>query len=594
MWGYNVSGRLYGFERSLLIGSTKTYLMKAAMMEFKRTFVPQSADPGQWEEIAPLFRELSERSLDSVEALERWLEDCSELEACLSEEQARRYIAMTCQTGDPELEKRYLEFIEKIVPPCKSYSHKLNEKYTACSYRNDLPRQRYGVLDRSIEAEIKRFREENIPLQTEESKLSQRYQKLCGAMTVEFDGQEQTLPQMAKYLEETDRDRRQDAWEGVAKRRLQDCEEIHDVFDELIRLRHEIANHTDLSTFVDYAFLMYKRFDYTPEDCFQFHQAVETCVVPLSRKIATRRRERMKLDRLRPWDMAVDPLGRPPLRPFQTAQEFSDGCKRIYHHLDGELESEFQGMLERKELDLESRKGKAPGGYQYTLDEVRRPFIFMNAAGLQRDVETLLHESGHAFHALACRNDPLLAYRESPIEFAEVASMSMERFGADYLDEFYSNEDAGRAKQKHLEGVIEVLPWIACIDAFQHWIYTHPGHSRRERTEFWQELDGRFGHDLDWSGYETMRENAWQRQIHLFCHPFYYIEYGIAQLGALQLWRRFKEDPNAALTGYRTALTLGGSRPLPELFEAAGIRFDFSLETIEPLMRRVEAELDGG
>lgn len=558
---------------------------------FKRTFVPKSANLGDWTCIEPLFQHLVNRDLSSPCVLEKWLLEQSELLACLSEERARRYIAMTCHTDNPELEKRYIEFLEQIEPLCKPLVDQLNKKYMDCPPRQFLDRSRYEVLDRGIQAELELFREENIPLQTESSKQSQAYQKLCGAMTVLFDGREHTLPQMARYLEETDRTRRQQAWEGIAYRRLQDRELMEEIFNTLVGLRHQMSQNADCGDFVEYAFRMYHRFDYTPADCFRFHEAVESCVMPVVHQINEERRTAMKLDSLRPWDMAVDPLGRPPLRPFLEANEMAVKVERILRKIDPELASQFLEMLANGELDLESRVGKAPGGYQYTLDEVRRPFIFMNAAGLQRDVETLLHESGHAFHALACRHDPLLPYRESPIEFAEVASMSMELFGAKFYNEFYTPEDSARARRRHLEGVIEVLPWIARIDAFQHWIYTHPEHTPQERTACWLELENRFGTRLDWNGYEAVRESIWQRQLHLFCHPFYYIEYGIAQLGALQLWKCFQQNADAAIRGYRSALALGGSKPLPHLFEAAGIRFDFSKETIEPLMQAVRNEL---
>ena len=560
--------------------------------EFARTFVPETADMGDWTQIEPLFNQLLEREIRSPKELDQWLLDHSELAACLSEEHSRRYIAMTCHTDDPELEKNYLYFLENIDPKCKPYWHRLNEKYVACPHRKDMDSKRYRVLDRNIQAEIEIFREKNIPLQTEASKLSQKYQKLCGAMTVQFEGEERTLPQMAKYLEVTDRPVRREAWEQIWKRRLQDREEMDALFDRLVELRHTIARNADCSDFRMYAFKMYKRFDYTPDDCLRFHEAIERWVVPLMRKNVHRRAELMQLESLRPWDLAVDPKGRPPLRPFQSPDELCAGVERIFGRLDEELAKLFAEMKKNGELDLDSRKGKAPGGYLSCLDEIRRPFIFMNAAGLQRDVETLLHESGHAFHSLACRKEPLLAYRDAPIEFAEVASMSMELFGDDSLDVFYSKDDAARAKRMHLDGVLEVLPWIARIDAFQHWIYTHPTHSRKERIEYWLELDRRFGPVLNWESYPAAREALWQRQLHLFCHPFYYIEYGIAQLGALQLWSRFKNHPAQALRRYRSALALGGSRPLPSLFENAGAVFDFTETTIRPLVQQIEEELN--
>jgi len=565
--------------------------MTTDVKEFPRLFVQADADLGDWAQIEPLFENLIGRPINSTENLKRWLLDQSELTACLNEERALRYIAMTCDTENDDKEKAYLHFIEHIDPKCKPLWHQLNEKYIQSPQRKNLPADRYHVLDRNIEAEIDLFREENVPLQTEDSKKSQSYQKLCGAMMVEFQGQEYTLPQMAKFLEENDRTVRKNAWETVAARRLKDRKQIDEIYDELIKLRDQTAHNADCENYRDYAFKLYKRFDYTPRHCFDFHEAVEKCVVPLTRQLAEERREKLGVEILKPWDLSVDPKGRPPLRPFNTATELCDGVEKMLQHVSPALAEQFRDMRQSGDLDLDSRKGKAPGGYQYSLDERRRPFIFMNAAGLQRDVETLLHEAGHAFHCFATRKEPLTEYRDSPIEFAEVASMAMELFAAGFYDEIYDGTEATRARRKHLEGVISVLPWIARVDAFQHWIYTHPTHTQEERTAYWLELDERFGSGVDWMGHEPTRESLWQRQLHLFVHPFYYIEYGIAQLGALQLWINFLNDHEKAIKDYLNALTLGSSKPLPMLFETAGAEFDFSEKTISPLVNRIQKEL---
>jgi len=559
--------------------------------EFPRTFVPDDIDLGDWAAVQPWVEELLERQLTSAADLEQWLLDLSELQSCVSEERARRYIAMTCDTEDEDAESRYLELVEHFMPAAKPWFHKLNEYYVASPYRVGLDVGRYAVLDRGTAMDIELYREQNIEPQTQASVLSQRYQKISGAMTVEFRGEELTLPQVGKFLEETDRGLRQGAWEAIWDRRLQDRETCDEIFDELVELRHRIALNADCSDYRDYTFKSYHRFDYTPESCERFHDAVERNVMPLVRALADQRCSALGLDRLRPWDFGVDPDGRPPLRPFEGGDELGQGARRIFARLDTELEAQFVSMIEGSELDLESRKGKAPGGYQSSLEEVRRPFIFMNAAGLHRDVETLLHEAGHAFHALAARHEPLVEYRHAPIEFAEVASMTMELFGDDHLEEFYSAADARRAKRKHLEGVIELLPWIARVDAFQHWIYTHPQHTRDERTTAWLQLAQRFETSVDWTGHEEQRQAGWQRQLHIFCYPFYYIEYGIAQLGALQIWNAFKRDPARGLSDYRAALALGGSLPLPKLFEAAGAKLAFDETTIAPLMDRIGEEL---
>lgn len=565
--------------------------MSTTVEDYPRSFLPGELDTGNWETVQPWVEALLAREIESVEDLRAWLRDLSELQAAISEERARRYIAMTCNTEDEEAERRYLEMVETFLPAAKPWLHKLNEFYVAAPHRDELG-SGYEVLDRNTEVEVALFRPENIELQTKASVLTQQYQKISGAMTVQFRGVERTMPQMGKFLEATDRETRHDAWVAIQERRLRERERFDEIFEQLLTLRHRIARNAGCSDYREYVFRSYQRFDYTPEDCEAFHRAVEECVVPLVNDLAERRRTALGVERLRPWDYGVDPRGREPLDPFENAEELGAGVRRIMARLDAELEEQFASMIERGELDLESRKGKAPGGYQSTLDESRRPFIFMNAAGLHRDVETLLHEAGHAFHAIAARDHELVEYRHAPIEFAEVASMTMELFADDLLDEFYDEADAARAKRKHLEGIIGLLPWIARVDAFQHWIYTHPEHSRQERTEAWLALEERFEPPTDWSGFESAREAGWQRQLHIFCYPFYYIEYGIAQLGALQIWDTFKRDPELGLGNYRAALKLGGSRPLPELFRAAGARLRFDAEVVGPLMERIGRELE--
>jgi len=558
---------------------------------YPRRFVPADADMGDWRQIEPLFDQLDARPIDTPEQLGGWLLDRSELAACLMEEGSRRYVAMTCQTDDVEREKAYLHFVEQIEPRCKPRWHRLNERYVASAARSGLARERYHVLDRSTTAAVALFRQENVPLQTEETKLDQQYQKTCGAMTIEYDGREQTLQQMARYLEEPDRKVRQEAWELLVRRRLQDRDRLDDIFDEMIRLRTRIARNAGLESFRDYQFKAYERFDYTPRNCFAFHEAVEQVVMPAKWAVQARRLELLGVDPLRPWDLSVDPLGRPPLRPFASADELCRRCSQIFHRLDPALGTQFDEMVRAGWLDLESRKGKAPGGYQCTFDESRRPFIFMNAVGLHRDAETLLHEGGHALHALACREEPLVQYRHCGMEMAEVASMGMELLAYDHLDVFYQGDDLTRARREQLEGILLTFPWVATIDAFQHWLYTNPDHDRAERTRQWLSLMKRFGGIEDWSGYEPARAAQWQQQLHLYSVPFYYIEYGIAQTGALQLWLNARRDLPTALRQYREALALGGARPLPELWEAAGLRFDFSEATLRPLVEAVVAEL---
>ena len=559
----------------------------------KRRFVPEKLDAGDWNAIAPLFDQLEARApaIRTPADLESWLLDWSELHAVLDEANARRYIAMTCHTDNEEAEKAYLHFIENILPQVKPRQFKLEQLFVQHPVRGQLDHKRYEVFQRDTKLKVDLFRPENVPLETEEAKFEQQYQKLAGSLTVNFRGEEKTLVQMGRYLEEPDRALRQEAWELVANRRLKEAEKFEEIFDELVKLRQQIAANAGFKNYLEYAFRMRGRFDYTPEDCYKFHAAIESEMVPVVRELQGVRRQQLGLPSLKPWDLAVDPLSRPPLRPFEEVDRMVTGTQKIFDHLDRKMSVGFREMQERKLLDLANRKGKAPGGYQYTLEEARLPFIFMNAVGLQRDVETILHEAGHAFHALATRDEDLHSYRSAPIEFCEVASMSMELLGNEFLEEFYSVTDANRARRTHLENLIGLFPWIATVDAFQHWIYSHPGHTRAERSAAWVELMKRFGGDVDWSGFEDARANLWHRQPHIFTSPFYYVEYGIAQLGALQVWWNSRKDKVRAINDYHRALALGGSRPLPELFEAAGCRFAFDAETIKPLMGLVRSEL---
>ncbi|MGO8929465.1 MAG: M3 family oligoendopeptidase [Limisphaerales bacterium] len=558
-----------------------------------RRFVPQRIDLGDWNQIAPLFDQLearAKRCATSAE-LEQWLLAWGELSAAVDEESSKRYIAMTCHTDNAEAEKAYLHFLEHVEPQLKPRQFNLARTYVSHPLRAQLPNERYQVFDRATQVQVELFREENVPLETEEAKLGQQYQKLSGSLTVQFRGEEKTLIQMGRYLEEPDRPLRQEAWELVANRRLQEAGKFEEIFDQLVKLRAQIARNAGYTNYRDYAFRKLCRFDYTPADCLAFHQAVEQEVMPVLRKLQAERKRQLGVEPLRPWDLATDPLSRPPLRPFEQVDQMVSRTQEIFDRLDRDLAGGFRRMRDLRLLDVANRKGKAPGGYQQNLSEARVPFIFMNAVGVQRDVETLLHEGGHAFHALATRDEDLFAYRSAPIEFCEVASMSMELLGNEFLEQFYTAPEANRARRTHLEGIVTILSWIATVDAFQHWIYTHAGHARAERSEAWLGLMDRFGGDADWQGYDAARANLWHRQLHLFLAPFYYIEYGIAQLGALQVWANSKRNKAEALKQYKQALALGGSRPLPELFAAAGCKFEFSQKTLAPLVRLVRDEL---
>jgi oligoendopeptidase F len=558
---------------------------------FPHRWLPPVVEFQTWDLIEPWYRRLLERPIDSPEDLENWLLDAGELNGAVGQEGARRYIAMTCQTDDLQREQAHLEFVREIEPKLKPLQNEIRSRYLDSPHRAALPRERYHVYDRAQANRRDLYRTANVPRETELAELEQQYQKVIGAMTVTFRGQEYTPAQMAPFLEETDRALRQEAWELVAARRLADRATLDDLFDRMRRLRSEIAREAGFENYVAFAYRQRERFDYGVEDARRFQEAIERVVVPLARDLQEARRKALGVATLRPWDLAVDPLGRPPLRPFDDASKLAEGTEAIFKQVDPELGSQFAYLRTHGLLDLANRKGKAPGGYQATLEDDRLPFIFMNAVGIDGDLRTLLHEGGHAFHALASRGEPLAAYRESPIEFCEVASMSMELLGAGDLGIFYSSADSERSNRQLLEGIVLILPWIATVDAFQHWLYEHPEHNRDDRQAAWTDLLDRFGGIVDWSGFEEARAHSWHRQLHIFLYPFYYIEYGIAQLGALQVWRNARVDRSEAVAAYRRALALGGSRPLPELFQAAGIRFDFREETLKPLVAAIRDEL---
>jgi oligoendopeptidase F len=578
-------------------------------MTLTTPFVPANLDASSWSNIKPLFESLLVRQVDSAQAFEQWLIDRSELGAACSEAQANLYISMTCNTDDAARSAAYTKFVQEVSPELRRAGFALDGRQVELHSKFSLDQHRYEVLERDTRADVEIFRDENVPLMTELETLSQEHQTITGAMTTQFDGQERTMPQMARYMEVSDRAVRESAWRAIHERRLQDKHKLDEIFTKQVHLRDKVAKNAGFSDYVGYAFASMRRFDYTAAHCQTFHNAVEKLVVPLKRKLDAQRAAALKVDTLRPWDLAVDVQGRQPLRPFTDGRELMAKTVAAFDRLDPRLGQMLRELGDgantdgaageggMASLDLDSRKGKAPGGYQYMRDRRRVPFIFMNAAGLHRDVETMVHEAGHAFHSMLCRDEPLLHYRHAPIEFCEVASMSMELLTMPYWNgsnqSFYPNtSDADRARRGQLEGSVILLAWIATIDAFQHWIYQNPAHTSDQRLAAWLALDHRFGHAVSWDGLEEEHRWAWQRQPHLYGSPFYYIEYGIAQLGALQLWRiSLEKGQEHAIDLYTNAMKLGGSRPLPELFEAAGLRFDFGEATIASVVERVEKEL---
>ncbi|MDN4166574.1 M3 family oligoendopeptidase [Cytophagales bacterium LB-30] len=560
-----------------------------------RHFLDQGFTVKEWSQIEPYFQQLLVRNLDSVEALKQWFKDRSELESVLSEDMAWRYIRMTCDTTDDKIREAFEFFVSEIEPKIAPLANELNKKALESPHLGALRKEiGYDIMIRSMEKDFKNFREKNIPIQTEIQKESQRFGAISGAMSVTIAGKEFTLQQAAVLLQETDRAKREKVYRQIADRRLQDKDTLNELYTKLIQLRHQVAVNADYENFRDYMFSAMGRFDYSPTDCFDFHISVEVEVVPFLHEFAQRRKETLGVDALRPWDKAVDPEGKQPLKPFDGGKDLTSKTIECFNRLDPFLGDCLKTMEKMGHLDLESRKGKAPGGYNYPLAETGVPFIFMNATSTVRDMVTILHEGGHAVHSFLTRDMELNDFKNTPSEVAELASMSMELLSMDHWDVYFSNpEELKRAKKEHLEQIIETLPWVAAIDKFQHWIYENPEHGLHERLFIWNEIHDAFSDEVtDWSGLEEQKKHVWQKQLHLFEVPFYYIEYGMAQLGAIAVWKNFKEDPKKGLEGYMNALKLGYTRSIPEVYAAANIKFDFSREYIKELMDFVKQELD--
>lgn len=566
----------------------------ADIQKQKRTFLPADFAITTWDALEPYFISLVEQPIHSREELEQWLHNISEVEAAVSEDACWRQIKMTCDTTDPKLEEAFTYFCMEIQPKLQPYADQLNRRLIDSPYTKELDQQLYFTYLRNVKKNIELFRENNIPIQAELSVMQQQYGVIAGKMTVEVEGKEYTLQQAARFLEKPDRSLRESVYRKINERRLQDKETLNSLYSQLIEKRNQIALNAGFANYRDYKFVELGRFDYSKEDCFQFHEAVKLHVLPLVEKIYQRKKEKLKLDGLRPWDTEAQPEGVTPLHPFNTGKELLDKTIACFSELDPFFADCLKKMEAMGHLDLESRKGKAPGGYNCPLAESGAPFIFMNAAGQMSDVTTMVHEGGHAIHSFLAHPLELSSFKEYPMEIAEVASMSMELFSMNHWEAFFDNaEELQRAKEHQLERVITIFPWIATIDKFQHWVYEHPTHTTEERAARWMEILNEFAiKTIDVEGLDAYRQNSWQRQLHLFEVPFYYIEYGIAQLGAIGMWMQYRQNPQQALENYMNALHLGGTKTLPELYAAAGLKFDFSPAHIKTLMEFVNAEME--
>jgi oligoendopeptidase F len=545
-----------------------------------------------WELLRPYFEELEKRSVRSVEELERWLKDYSELSAVISENMAWRYIRMTCDTANTALRDSFNDFVQNIEPHMAPVTNLLHKKLMENPFRAQLTKSGYDIYLRGIRNSIELFREENIPLNTQLQELEQQFGEINGAQSVEHNGETMTLQKASVYLKDLDRGLREIIYHKIQKRRAEDEKALNALFDKLIRLRHQVALNTGFGNYRDYKHQSLGRFDYSVQDCLNFHEAVKRYAVPLLNEHDRTRKQKLGLSDYRPWDTSVDEDGLPPLKPFADATELIERTILCFERLDPFFGECIRTMHRMGRLDLDSRLGKAPGGYQYPLYETDVPFIFMNSVGLHRDLVTMVHEGGHAIHSFLNADLELVDFKSPPSEVAELASMSMELLSMEHWDVFFSSEEElKRARRQQLESVMDTLPWIAAIDRFQHWIYLNPGHTVEERYEEWERIIGDFGsHEVNHKGLEGNLRRRWQVQLHLFEVPFYYIEYGFAQLGALAVWRNYKTDPALAVEKYKKALALGYTKSIPEVYEAAGIKFDFSPEYIRELMDFVREE----
>jgi oligoendopeptidase F len=563
------------------------------MIEKKeRKYLPATLEI-TWDALEPLFKELESRNINSAEELEKWLADRSELDSALEEDFAWRYIRMTCDTTDEKLLADFQYFATEIEPKVAPINNELNKKFVASPFLKNLDKQKYFVLIRSVRRALELFREENISLLTQIQVEQQKYQAITGAMSVNLNGQEYTLEQASVFLKDPDRELRQQAWEAITERRLQDTDKLDDLFQHLMKLRHQVAHNAGFENFRDYMFQAMGRFDYTPHDCYKFHEAIELEIVPILHEQAVKRSKALELKVLKPWDMDVDISGKPALKPFNNGQELIDKSIQCFSQLDPYIGERLTIMKEHSLFDVDSRQGKAPGGYNYPLAETGAPFIFMNSANSFRDLTTMVHEGGHALHTFISAHLELNDFKHLPSEVAELASMSMELISMDKWDVFFDNEeDLKRAKRDQLKDVLKTLPWVAVVDQFQHWIYTNPSHTPAERREAWIRIFEPFGNNFaDWTGHRDALENLWQKQLHIFEVPFYYIEYGIAQLGAIAVWKNYKEDPQKGLQKYLDALKLGYTKTIREIYETAGIEFNFSAHYVKELAEFVRKEL---
>lgn len=560
----------------------------------KLQFLPDDFKITVWSKLKPYYHELGNRTINDVKDLENWVLDRSELDAVVSEDICWRYIRLTQNSEDVNATEHYQYFIQEISPKIANYDNDLNIKLVESPFFESLSEAGYKIYFRDVENGVKLFRAENIPLSTEEKLKAKEYGALVSKMTVEIDGEELTIPKARMLLEETDRNLRASVYKKMGQRFLEDREAFDALFNQLRKIRHEKALNADFENYRDYKFQAMGRFDFGVKDCEDFHDSIASEVVPLVTKLHEKRKKALAIETLEPWDLSVDLSGKQPLRPFETVRELIQKSAKSLEAVDPFFGNCLRIMEKMERLDLDSRKGKHPGGYNMPLALSGVPFIFMNATQSYTDMHVLMHEAGHAVHSFLTRDIELTSSKNTPSEVAELASMTMELLSMDHWDIFFKDkDDLKRAKIQQLEGVIKTLPWVAVVDKFQHWVYTHPEHSDKERQEAWLKIYNTFTSSIvNQKGLEDQLKNMWHKQLHIFEVPFYYIEYGMAQLGAVAIWKRFREMPEKAIADYQNALKLGYTRTVREIYQTAGIEFNFAQDYVKDLMAFVWSELE--
>ncbi len=556
---------------------------------------PFPIDPTNWETFRSRYERLLTAPLDESN-LSDWLKEWSDLNRLVEEAGSIIYIESTLDTADPAREKAFLDFVENVEPHFRRADQALKERLLA-QVDDDVLGPEMTIPLRKMRNQAELYREANVPLFTELAKLGNEYDKITGGMKADWDGEEKNLSQLDSLLRRRDRAVRERAWRTIMSLWQGKRDELNALYSQMLVLRQQIAENAGLPDFRAYTYRAYNRFDYSPDDSLRFHEAIEAVVVPAARRVYEKKRAQLGLEALRPWDVVVDAGGEPSLKPYQGQDALIQGSLNMFEHVDATLARYFAVMAEEGLLDLDTRAGKALGGYCSTLPWRQRPYIFMNGDGKHDDVQTMLHEAGHAFHAFESFSLPFTWQMDVPMEFCEVASMSMELLAAPYLtrefDGFYTPAEAARARIEHLSGILTFLPYMAVVDAFQHWVYTHPDLASDAEAcdQTWGNLWNRYMQGIDWAGFEAECVSGWHRKLHIFHIPFYYVEYGMAQVGALQVWRNALSDQSEAVTTYRQALKLGGTRSLPELFAAAGASFRFDEEMLSELVTLIEQTL---